>query len=180
MVAAIGLREDYDADGLRGLARLSKDAKQSRRLLSLAVIYDGGRRREAARTGDVSLKVIRDWVLRFNTLGPEGLNDRKAPGGTPKLNDAQRQALAKRVDAGPDPARDGAALGPARPMTSAPSRPTSSAPSVPSAVPALLSCSHAATPPPCSATWKRSPPRSTSVPTPSCSSIRLAGTRPTS
>ena len=107
MGAAIELREDYDADGLRRLARLSKDADQSRRLLSLAVIYDGGRRREAARTGGVGRQVIRDWVLRFNAEGPEGLIDRKAPGGTAKLNEAQRQALARRVDAGPDPTRDG-------------------------------------------------------------------------
>ena len=45
--------------------------------------------------------------LRFNAEGPEGLIDRKAPGGTAKLNEAQRQALARRVDGGPDPARDG-------------------------------------------------------------------------
>ena len=107
MGAAIELREDYDADGLRRSARLSRDADQSRRLLSLAVIYEGGRRREAARIGGVGLQVIRDWVLRFNAEGPEGLIDRKAPGGTPRLNEAQRQALAARVDAGPDPARDG-------------------------------------------------------------------------
>ena len=107
MGAAIKLREDYDADGLRRLARLSRNADQSRRLLSLAVIYDGGRRREAARTGGVGLQVVRDWVLCFNAEGPVGLIDRKAPGGTPKLNEAQSHALAARVDAGPDLARDG-------------------------------------------------------------------------
>ena len=107
MGAAIKLREDDNADGLRRLARLSKDADQSRRLLSLAVIYHGGRRREAAQTGGVGRQVIRDWVLRFNAEGPEGLIDRKAPGGSAKLNEAQRQALARRVDGGPDPARDG-------------------------------------------------------------------------
>ena len=59
MGAAIGLREDYDADGLRGLARFSKDAKQSRRLLSLAVIYDGGHRREAALARQLPVGAIR-------------------------------------------------------------------------------------------------------------------------
>ncbi len=107
MGAAIKLREDYDADELRRLARLSKDADQSRRLLSLAVIHDGGRRRDAARTGGVGLQVIRDWVLRFNATGPDGLIDRKVPGATSKLDDAQREALAARVDAGPDPVTDG-------------------------------------------------------------------------
>ena len=43
----IALRPDYDAALLRGLARESKDPDQVRRLLTLAVIYDGaaGRRR---------------------------------------------------------------------------------------------------------------------------------------
>jgi hypothetical protein len=36
MPAAVRLREDYTAEELRGLARRSKDANQSRRLLSLA------------------------------------------------------------------------------------------------------------------------------------------------
>ena len=107
MGAAIGLRDDFDAKELRRLARLSRDADQSRRLLSLAVIYDGGRRRDAARTGGVGLQVIRDWVLRFDAAGPDGLIDRKAPGATSKLDDAQREALAARVDAGPDPRKDG-------------------------------------------------------------------------
>lgn len=41
---AIALRPDFDASLLRDLARRSKDAAQARRLLSLAVIYDGGSR----------------------------------------------------------------------------------------------------------------------------------------
>ena len=107
MGAAIRLREDFDAAELRRLAKLSKDAGQSRRLLALAVIYDGGRRTDAARTGHVGLQVIRDWVLHFNAEGPDGLIDRKAPGPVAKLDDAQRQALGARVDAGPNPAVDG-------------------------------------------------------------------------
>ncbi len=42
MGAAISLRNDFDAKALRRLAKTSKDANQGRRLLSLAVIYDGG------------------------------------------------------------------------------------------------------------------------------------------
>ncbi len=104
MGSAIGLREDYDARGLRQRAKATKDAVQSRRLLALAEIYDGGRRRDAARVGGVGLQVIRDWVLRFNGAGPEGLVNRKAPGQRPKLNAAQRQALAELVESGPIPA----------------------------------------------------------------------------
>ena len=107
MCAAIALRDDFEGPGLRRLAKSSKDAGQSRRLLALAEIYDGGRRTDAARIGDVGLQIIRDWVLRFNMEGPAGLIDRKAPGRSPKLNDAQRQALAEMVEQGPIPAIHG-------------------------------------------------------------------------
>ena len=92
---------------LRRLAKASKDAGQSRRLLALAEIYDGGRRTAAARIGTVGLQVVRDWVLRFNAKGPDGLIDGKATGKPAKLNDRQRQALARLVESGPIPAIHG-------------------------------------------------------------------------
>ena len=92
---------------LRRLARSSRDAKQVRRLLSLAAIREGGSRTEAARIGGVGLQIVRDWVLRFNAEGPDGLIDRKAPGKAPTLTPEQRAALAKVVEAGPAPWRDG-------------------------------------------------------------------------
>jgi len=46
---------------------------------------------------------VRDWVVRFNAEGPEGLRARKAPGPTPLLTDAHRQALAAQIDRGPIP-----------------------------------------------------------------------------
>ena len=107
MGRALPLRGDFDASTLRRLAKGLRDAKQIRRLLSLAVIYEGGNQTAAARTGDVGLHVIRDWVLRFNAVGPADLIDRKAPGAAKKLDPAQQAALAARVDAGPDLARDG-------------------------------------------------------------------------
>ncbi|MCH8998795.1 MAG: IS630 family transposase [Proteobacteria bacterium] len=107
MGAAIALRGDFDGPGLRRLAKATKDAGQSRRLLALAEIYDGGARSDAARIGGVGLQVIRDWVLRFNAGGANELIDRKAPGQPPKLDDAQRQALARLVEDGPIPAAHG-------------------------------------------------------------------------
>ncbi len=107
MGAAIGLREDFTASDLRRLAKASKDAAQSRRLVALAEIYDGGRRTDAARIGGVGLQVIRDWVLHFNADGPNGLIDRKAPGNPSKLNNRERQALAEIADQGPIPAIHG-------------------------------------------------------------------------
>ena len=107
MAVPIALREDFDGPRLRKLARATKDAAQARRLLALAEIYDGGSRTDAARIGGVTLQIVRDWVLRFNRRGPDGLINRKAPGNRPKLNDEQRQALASMVESGPIPAIHG-------------------------------------------------------------------------
>ena len=104
MRSAIALRTDFTGSELRQLARYTRDANQARRLLALAVIYDGGSRSEAARVGSVGLQIIRDWVLRFNA---EGLIDRKAPGPTPRLNAEHRAALAAAIESGPIPAIHG-------------------------------------------------------------------------
>jgi transposase len=96
---------DFEAAHLRGLARKTKDGPQARRLLALAVIYDGAMRSEAAKIGGVGLQIVRDWVLR--SRGPDGLLDGKSPGQPAKLNDVQRQALARMVESGPMPAIHG-------------------------------------------------------------------------
>ncbi len=107
MVAAVWLRDDFDAARLRSLAKTSRDPDQLRRLLSLAEIYDGGSRGDAARLGGVGLQTVRDWALRFNGGGPEDLIDPKPPGKAPKLNGAERQALVEVVKHGPTPALHG-------------------------------------------------------------------------
>ena len=97
----IALRLDYDAARLRRIARKSEDAAQVRRLLALAVIYEEGSRTEAAEVGGVTVQVVRDWVLRFNADGADGLIDRKAPGKPSRLNDEHRAALVAMVEDGP-------------------------------------------------------------------------------
>jgi len=86
---------------------MTKSANQTRRLLALAQIYDGGSRSEAAKIGGVTLQIVRDWVMRFNARGPDGLLDGKAPGKPSILNDAQRRALVEIVESGPIPAIHG-------------------------------------------------------------------------
>jgi transposase len=103
----IPLRADFDAQHLRASARKTKNAAQARRLLALAAIRDGASRTEAARIGGVTLQVIRDWVMRFNAQGPDGLVDRKAPGQPFRLNDVHRAALAAVIERGPMPAIHG-------------------------------------------------------------------------
>lgn len=104
---AVSLRGDFDVSQLRGLAKKTKDGPQARRLLALAAIYEGGTRTEAAKIGGVGLQTIRDWVLRFNARGPDGLLNGKAPGQPSKLNDFQRQSIARMIESGPIPAIHG-------------------------------------------------------------------------
>ena len=103
----IALRGDYDAEMVRAAARRSKDGPQARRLLALAAVYEGARRTEAAKIGGVTLQIIRDWVMKFNAQGPEGLIDRKPPGQPSRLNDTHRAALAAIIESGPIPAVHG-------------------------------------------------------------------------
>ena len=74
MPAATALRTDFTGSELRQLAPYTapRDANQARRLLALAVIYDGGSRSEAARVGGVGLQIIRDWVLPVQCGGAGG------------------------------------------------------------------------------------------------------------
>ena len=107
MAAAVGVRLDYTSVDLRQFSRRCDDADQVRRLMALAVILDGGSRSDAAKVAGVTLQIVRDWVLRFNEAGPEGLATRKAPGKPSILNDEQRARLAEIVEAGPIPAAHG-------------------------------------------------------------------------
>jgi transposase len=101
------LRADFDSQKTRAAARRSKDGPQARRLLALAAIYEGAARTEAAKIGGVTLQIVRDWVMKFNALGPAGLIDRKAPGQAPRLKDGHRAALAAMIESGPTPAIHG-------------------------------------------------------------------------
>ena len=96
MAAPIDLRNDFDSVSLRRLAKRTRDATQSRRLLALAEVYDGGSRTDASRSA--ASVPDHDWVLRFNARGPDGLSMGSHRGS--KLNADHRRALAV-VEAGP-------------------------------------------------------------------------------
>jgi hypothetical protein len=86
----IPLSPAYDASRLRAAARMSKDAGQTRRLMALAAIYDGATRTEAAAMGGVTVQIVRDWVLKLNARGPDGLIDYRGPGPRRILSDMHR------------------------------------------------------------------------------------------
>jgi transposase len=107
MAVPVPLRGDFDAARLRGIAKKTKDGPQARRLLTLAAIYDGATRTEAAKIGGVGLQIVRDWVVRFNARGSDGLLNGRPPGQPSRLNDAQRQAIVQMIESGPIPAIHG-------------------------------------------------------------------------
>jgi transposase len=104
---AIPLRSDWDAGRVRDAARLAEDAAQVRRLLAIAAVYNGMSRAAAATLGGMDRQTLRDWVHRFNTAGPSGLIDRKAPGAAARLTPDQQAKLTALVEAGPKPENDG-------------------------------------------------------------------------
>lgn len=57
-----------------------------------------------AELGEVTLQIMRDWAIRYNAAGPNGLKDRNVPGKPPILNEDEWQALPTQVEAGPIPA----------------------------------------------------------------------------
>ena len=97
----------FFGEAIAQLCQENQGWPQARRLLALAAIYDGAPRAEAAKMGGVGLQIIRDWVLRFNARGPDGLLNGKSPGQPSKLNDAHRQAMARMIESGPIPAVHG-------------------------------------------------------------------------
>jgi transposase len=107
MASAVELRTDYSAIELRRLASASKDANQSRRLLSLAAVRDGMNRTEAAKIGGMDRQTLRDWVHRFNARGPDGLKDNWRRDVPSRLSAAQLARLSTLVETGPDRAVHG-------------------------------------------------------------------------
>ena len=88
---------------VRELAKRAKDAGQTRRLLAIAAVLDGTARKDAAKVGGMDRQTLRDWVIRYNEQGPDGLINIRSPGAPPKLNDEHRAFLARVVEEGPIP-----------------------------------------------------------------------------
>ena len=86
MGQAIAVRTDYTAGEVRRFAKRAKDAAQARRLLAIAAVLDGASREEAAKIGGMDRQTLRDWVIRFNEQGPDGLINIPSPGVPPKLD----------------------------------------------------------------------------------------------
>ena len=107
MGRAIAVRTDYTIGKLRRLTQRTKNAAQTCRLLAIAAVLDGASREAAAHIGGMDRQTLRDWVIRFNEQGPDGLINIPSPGVPPKLNGMHKAFLARIVEEGPIPAIHG-------------------------------------------------------------------------
>ena len=107
MGTAIAVRADFSSQKLRRLATRVRDAAQARRLLAIAAVLDGAAREEAAKIGGMDRQTLRDWVIRFNDQGPDGLINKSSPGAPGKLSKEHKAFLARLVEEGPIPAIHG-------------------------------------------------------------------------
>jgi transposase len=107
MGQAIAVKSGYTSGEVRRFAKRAKDAAQVRRLLAIAAVLDGASREEAATIGGMDRQTLRDWVIRFNEQGPEGLVNKPSPGAPGKLTDEHKAYLARLIEEGPIPAIHG-------------------------------------------------------------------------
>jgi transposase len=107
MPAARPIRDDIPAEELRRLARREANGRVASRLLGLAHALEGMERGQAARLAGMDRQTLRDWVIRFNAEGVDGLRDRPKSGRPTWLDEGQLASLRALVLRGPDPERDG-------------------------------------------------------------------------
>jgi transposase len=106
-MVSLPIRSDLSAADLRDLARKESDARVSRRLLALAMALDGISRGEAARQAGMDRQALRDWVVRYNAGGVNGLRDRGRSGRPALLAPELEEELRHLIEAGADFERDG-------------------------------------------------------------------------
>jgi transposase len=100
---ALSIRRDRTPAVLRKLAKTEPDARVARRILAIANALCGMSRQAAAVSAGMDRQTLRDWVIRYNEHGLDGLCDRWGDGRPPKLNAEEKAELVRIVLAGPDP-----------------------------------------------------------------------------
>lgn len=104
---ALTIRKDRTPAVLRRLAKAESDARVSRRLLAIANALSGTDRKAAAEAAGMDRQSLRDWVIRYNAHGVEGLRDRWGKGRPARLDADEQAELAAIILRGPDPEAEG-------------------------------------------------------------------------
>lgn len=101
------IRKDRTPAMLRKLAKDEPDRRAMKRLLAIANALAGMSRTEAARSAGMDRQALRDWIIRYNEHGVDGLYDNWNGGRPPMLTLDEQAELLAIVMAGPDPEKDG-------------------------------------------------------------------------
>ena len=101
-MTALSIRRDRSPVVLRKLAKRESEARVARRLLAIANALDGMSREDAARSAGMDRQTLRDWVIRYNAYGLDGLADQWGDGRPPRLSPEEKGELVAIVLAGPD------------------------------------------------------------------------------
>ncbi len=100
-------RPEHTAAALRRCAAGSADASVVRRLLALALVLDGPKREDAARSAGMDRQTLRDGVRRHNAAGLSGLGGRHGGGAPSRLPPEREAAVADWIRTRPGVEKDG-------------------------------------------------------------------------
>ena len=106
-MSALQIGKDRSAIMLRKLAKAEPNARVSRRLLAIANALSGMSRKEAAEAAGMDRQALRDWVIRYNAHGIEGLADQWGEGRPTTLTQEEQAQLVDIIMAGCDPEATG-------------------------------------------------------------------------
>ena len=106
-MSALSIRRDRTPAVLRKVAKSEPHARIARRILAIANALDGMSREDAARSAGMDRQTLRDWVIRYNEHGLDGLADLPREGRPPVLDAKEKAELVRIVLAGPDPEASG-------------------------------------------------------------------------
>jgi transposase len=107
IMTALVIRRDRTPAVIRKLAKAEANARVARRLLAIANALSGMSRKEAAEASGMDRQTLRDWVIRYNAHGLDGLYDCWGDGRPPRLEPEEQAELIRIVLAGPNPEADG-------------------------------------------------------------------------
>src|SRR5262245_66230971 len=105
-MTTLKIRKDRTAAVLRKLAKDESNGRVARRLLAIANALAGMSRAEAAESAGMDRQTLRDWVIRYNEYGVDGLCDRWEGGPPPLLAVHDQAELGAHVLGGSGPGRD--------------------------------------------------------------------------
>ena len=106
-MATLAIRRDRTAVVLRKLAKAESNVRVARRMLAIANALCGMSRKAAAEAAGMDRQALRDWVIRYNEHGLDGLCDQWGDGRPPRLEAQEQAELMGIIMTGPDPETDG-------------------------------------------------------------------------